>query len=52
MQVRDGLIMLAAYFCQSPLIKGRVYLTTMNVKLLAASDLLVQIGTFFAIVQC
>jgi hypothetical protein len=31
--------MLAAYFCQSPLIKGRIFLTRMNVRLLAASAL-------------
>jgi hypothetical protein len=50
--------MLAAHFCQSPLIKGRVYfLKTMNVTLLAACALLVQSGAllvffnFFAIVQ-
>jgi hypothetical protein len=61
MPVCVGLIMLAAYFCQSPLLKGPVILTEMNVKLLAANALLVQSGAllvshncfinFFAIVQ-
>ncbi len=58
-----GLMMLDAYFCQFPLMKGRVYINNeMNVKLLAASALLIQSGAFlvshncfinfFAIVQC
>jgi hypothetical protein len=43
--------MLAASFCQSPPIEGRVYsiLTTINVKLLAASALLVQSGALLVI---
>jgi hypothetical protein len=50
--------MLTAYLRQSPLIKSRVHINTMNVKLLAASALLVQCGALlviyqlFAIVQC
>jgi hypothetical protein len=51
--------MLAASFCQYPPIKGRVYFNNdFNVKLLAASALLVQSGAIlviskvFAIVQC
>jgi hypothetical protein len=60
--VSVSLIMLAAYFCQSPRIKGRENFNNMNVKLLAASALLVQSGAlmvshncfinFFAIFQC
>jgi hypothetical protein len=38
-------------FCQSPLIKGRVYLTTMDVMLLAASALIVQSGVLLAFYQ-
>jgi hypothetical protein len=44
MPVWVGLIMLAAYFYQSPQIKAEYILTTINVKLLAASSLLVQTG--------
>jgi hypothetical protein len=41
MPVGVSFIMLAAYFCQSPL-KAENIFTTMNVKLLAVSALLVQ----------
>jgi|688.fasta_scaffold236670_1 hypothetical protein len=49
-----GLIMLVAYFCQSPQIKGLVNFTTMNEELLASSALLDQSGfiNFLAIVHC
>jgi hypothetical protein len=44
MPVWAGLIMLAAYFYHSPPIKAEYILTTINLKLLAASALLVQTG--------
>ncbi len=53
MPVCVGLIMLPAYFCQSPLIQGRVYFNIDEcIKLLAASALLVQSGASLVSHNC
>ncbi len=45
------LLRLAAYFCQSPLIKGRVYFNINERRELASSVLLVQSGTLLVSVN-